>query len=210
MHPNKIFRNATGSQNMEFARDRGFGTLMVADGDDIHTAHLPFVMDHDTGEDDYRLGMHLVRSNPIARAVKGPRKAVITILGPDGYISPDWYGDTPNLVPTWNYVAVTLTGTLTPSPDAALRSLLERTSHEFERRLDKPEWKINKVSDDAFAKMARQIVPYTFNVDSIDGTWKLGQNKPEDARLGAAGALRESNVGSGLTQLSHLMEKPPT
>ena len=31
-------------------------------------------------------------------------------------------------------------------------------------------------------RMMRMILPFRMSIDSIDGTWKLTQNKPESAR----------------------------
>jgi transcriptional regulator len=72
-------------------------------------SHVPFVLNANGTEAE----LHLVRSNPIARAVTGPTQAVLAVTGPDGYVSPDWY-DTPDQVPTWNYVAVHLRGHSAP------------------------------------------------------------------------------------------------
>ena len=54
--------------------------------------------------------------------------------GPDSYISPDWY-EVPDQVPTWNYVAVHLTGTLELRPQEELLDLLDRQSALFEARV---------------------------------------------------------------------------
>ncbi len=206
MHPNPVFRKAEKVQNLEFARDRSFGALSInADAGPL-VAHVPFQL----SEDGTYLEAHLVRSNPIARALKEPQKAVIAISGGDGYISPDWYG-VDDQVPTWNYVAVHLRGSLRLLPDTELRGILERLSDMMEARLaPKPIWKIDKVSDEALAKMLRQIVPIAMDVDDIDSTWKLGQNKPDEARLGASEAMSETGFGLGYDYIADLMKSPPS
>lgn len=114
-------------------------------------SHVPFLLSGDGSE----ARLHLVRSTPITRALlTAPRAARIAVSGPDGYISPDWYG-LADQVPTWNYVAVHLTARLT--------------------------------------------------IEATDGTWKLGQNKPEAARPGAADGLEESGIGSRTDALGGLM-----
>ena len=40
-------------------------------------------------------------------------------------------------------------------------------------------------------KMMRQILPFKFETSELHSTWKLGQNKPEQARLDAADALAD-------------------
>ena len=44
-------------------------------------------------------------------------------------------------------------------------------------------------------------------VNSVDGTWKLGQNKPDAARLGAAEALHGAGIGQETALLAALMAK---
>ena len=172
------------------------------------TAHIPFLLSED-GKD---AELHLVRSNPIARASKGPQKAVITITGPDSYISPDWY-DVADQVPTWNYIAVRLTGTLSPIPQDQLHGLLDRLAAHFETRLlPKTPWTSGKMSDDVMDRMMRQIQPFQFSVAQIAGTWKLGQNKPDDVRINAAAHVAGYGIGHEITSLSALMRgaKPET
>ncbi len=47
---------------------------------------------------------HLARNNPIAGVADGAA-VKIGIMGAHAYVSPDWY-ETPDQVPTWNYMAI--------------------------------------------------------------------------------------------------------
>ena len=53
--------------------------------------------------------------------------------------------------------------------------------------------------------MMRQILPFRLHIDSIDGTWKLNQNKADDVRLAASHAV-ETGLGQELGALSDLMQ----
>ncbi len=55
----------------------------------------------------------------------------------------------------------------------------------------------------------RMIVPCRMTVGSIDGTWKLSQNKPAEARLRAADGVAEQGIGAELAAVSALMRAPP-
>jgi transcriptional regulator len=205
MHPNPVFRKAVNVQNLDFARERSFGALSINAEDGPLIAHVPFQL----STDGSYLEAHLVRSNPIARSLKEPQKAVVAVSGGDGYISPDWYG-VEDLVPTWNYVAVHLRGVLRLLPDAELGGILERLSGVMEQRLaPKPIWEMDKVSPDALGKMMRQIVPVAMDIDDVDGTWKLAQNKPEIARLDASEALEQTGFGLDYQKIADLMRNPP-
>lgn len=203
MHPNPVFHTESDARNLAYARDRAFGTLGINGRDGPFFAHVPFLLD----EDGAQLWLHLVRSNPIARALKSPQPARIAVTGPDSYISPDWY-EVPDQVPTWNYVAVHLTGTLELRPQEELQSLLDRQSKFFEDQLlPKKPWTSDKMSDGVMARMMRAIVPCRMAVTGVDGTWKLNQNKPDDVRLRAADQVAENGLGAGLDTLSDLMRR---
>lgn len=205
MHPNPIYRQEAEARNVAFARARGFGTLCVNGEAGPVLSHVPFALD----EGGTSAEMHLVRSNPIARAVTGPMPAVIAVMGPDGYVSPDWYA-TPDQVPTWNYVAVHLRGHLRPMDQSEMRAHLDRLSAGFEARLlPKTPWTTDKMSDEALARMMRQILPFTFDVETVEGTWKLNQNKTDAARLGAAAAIGAAGIGQETETLGRLMRDGP-
>jgi transcriptional regulator len=132
-------------------------------------------------------------------------QGVIAVSGPDSYVSPDWYGEE-NQVPTWNYVAVHLIGRLEPLPQEALRDLLDRESDLFESRLlPKPIWRAEKMEPDALEKLLRMIVPCRFQIDEIDGTWKLGQNKTDDMRRSAAEAMEDAGIGADVARIAQMM-----
>ncbi|KIC38528.1 negative transcriptional regulator [Ruegeria sp. ANG-R] len=203
MHPNPAFRAEAPARNIEFARARAFGVLAVSAPDAPLLSHVPFLLNEDAAWAD----LHLVRSNPVVRQLKQPQPARIAVSGPDGYVSPDWYG-IDDQVPTWNYVAVHLTGELEMRPADELRALLDRQAADFEKRLlPKPPWLVSKMTQDALDRMMRMIVPFRLNISDIDGTWKLNQNKPPAARKLAADQMRSAGVGSEVERLASLMRE---
>ena len=206
MHPNPSFRKETHAQNLAFARERSFGVLTLGGADGPLAAHIPFVLN----EAGNAFEGHLVRSNPIARALDhGPLSARIAVNGPDGYISPDWYG-VPDQVPTWNYVAVHVLGDLVPLRAEDLRSLLDRQSAHFEGQLEpKKPWHMDKMSPDVADRMMRQIRPFRLQIERIESTWKLGQNKPDSVRDAAAKEVGAKGMGQDIQSLSRLMTDLP-
>jgi transcriptional regulator len=195
MHPNPAFRQSPREQNLAFARARGFGILSINGPDGPLAAHIPFLLNDDASFAE----LHLARSNPIARAGL-PAPALIAVAGPDAYISPDWYGpqeQVPDQVPTWNYVAVHLRGTLEPLAADALRPHVDALSAEHESRITgKRPWTSAKMTEGAMPRMMRMILPFRFVVTSVEGTWKLNQNKTPEIRARAAEALSHGNASA--------------
>lgn len=200
MHPNKAFRPEDEAPALAMVRSRGFGVLTVSGPDGVLASHIPFLLD------DTRIQAHLVRSNPVARLLReGPTDALLIVSGPDAYISPDWYL-VADQVPTWNYVAVHLRGTLSLLNETALMPHLEALSNANEARLaPKKIWTHDKMSDGVMEKMMRQIVPVSLAITSLEQTWKLNQNKSEAARQSAAHAVERSPIGQEQSALSALM-----
>ena len=63
------------------------------------------------------------------------------------------------------------------------------------------------MTPDVLDKMMRQIVPCRLSIEDIQSTWKLGQNKPDKARLSAADQIRKSGVGAHTAELANLMQR---
>jgi transcriptional regulator len=189
MHTNPAFRSATTADNLAFAKARGFGILMLNGEDGPLASHIPFVL----AEDGRHADLHLTRSNPIARsALPGP--AMLAVSGPDAYISPDWYG-LDDQVPTWNYVAVHLRGTLSALDLDVMKDHVDALSAVHEKRLlPKEPWHSDKMAEGVMPRMMRMILPFRLTITSVEGTWKLNQNKPDEARARAA-LMRSRPIG---------------
>ena len=183
MTPGAPYRWRDETAIRAFVTQTGFGLLCVAAPDRLHAVHLPLVW-----LDDMRIGLHLHRANPIVPHLDG-HDALIVVTGPNAYVSPDWYG-LPDKVPTWNYVAAELRGPVTRLDGAETVAQIDALSQEQERRLaPKPVWTRDKMSDGLFDRTLTGLVGFAMAVETIDGTAKLGQDKPESARIGVADAL---------------------
>ena len=127
MHPNPSFRWEDRDAMRAFVCEIAFGQLFAATPDGPRVGQAPVVW-----IDDATIGLHLARGNGLTRHLDGA-SAVFTVLGPDGYISPDWYGLGPDQVPTWNYAAVELEGTVRRMDRDALIAQVDQLSAEIGR-----------------------------------------------------------------------------
>ncbi len=191
MHPNRIFAWEDREAMLAFVADIAFATI-AAEGPAL--VHAPVLV---AGAD--RIRFHVSRGN---RAKLEGRRAIVSVLGPDGYISPDWYG-TDDQVPTWNYLAVEAEGPLRRLDEAELAALLDALSAAHEARLaPKPAWTRDKMGPGRFEGMLKAIVGYELAIEALRGTRKLGQNKSEAERSGAVAGLAPFKPA-----LAALMEK---
>ncbi len=196
MHPHPAFRWEDCDSMRALVREVGFGALFAATPDGPRVAHVPAVW-----IDDTTIGLHIARGNGIARHLDGAT-ALFVVQGPDGYISPDWYDQGPEQVPTWNYVAVELEGVMRRMDDAGLLAQMDQLAAEQEARLaPKPAWTRAKMDPARVAAMIRGITGYALDVTAWRGTLKLAQTKDEPARLAAA----EGAAAAGRPAIAHWM-----
>jgi transcriptional regulator len=155
------------------------------------TTILPMLFYPEEGEVGILRG-HMARGNPQWRELGEGTAAVAIWSGGDAYISPAWYEEkrlTGKVVPTWNYTAVAVHGTLTKRSEpewlvAHVRRLVER--HEANR--DHP-WSVDDAPDGYIETQARAIIGLELRVQRIEAKRKLSQNRSAEDIEGVIQAL---------------------
>ena len=183
MHPNRSFEWRDREEMLRFVAEISFCTIFVAGP---MLVHAPVLV-----QGKHRLLFHVSRGNRAVAALDGAR-ALVSCLGPDGYVSPDWYG-TPGQVPTWNYLAVECEGPVRRLGEDELAQSLDDPSAAHEARLaPKPQWTRAKMMPSRFEAMLAGIIGYEVAIEEIRGTRKLGQHKQPAEILGVAAGLEAS------------------
>lgn len=186
-----------------FIAGHGFATLITAPGGVPFASHLPLLLEGDDSPQGRLIG-HMARANPQWRDAEG-MPALAVFHGPHVYISPAWY-QVQNAVPTWNYVAVHVTGTLRLVEDRdRLRSIVERTVHVYESGRDQP-WDVGEPDAAFIDGLLGAIVGFTIEIKQIEGKWKLGQNHDAARRERVVEALRAEG-GEDRREIAALMEE---
>ncbi len=174
-----------------------FGLLVTATGEMPVATHLPFMFDADRGRSG-TLVSHMARANPQWQefaSYEDGGLALAIFSGPHAYVSPTWYGDGGPTVPTWNYVSVHAYGRPRIIDDASeVRDLLERLVDANEAGLE-PAWRLDSQEDGYLERMMRGIVAFELPIERLEAKAKLSQNRPDEARLGAARVLEGSGSG---------------
>lgn len=183
----------------DMIRRRSFATITAVVNADVFLAYAPVVLDAGCGRKG-TVRFHLARGNPLVRA-SGSRIR-FSFLGPDAYVSPDWYG-TEGLVPTWNYVAVEGTGIAHPLDGPSLRQLLIDLSAAHETRLlPKPPWTLDKVPQKRLDTLLAAISGFEVPLETLEGKFKLSQDKKAEDFEGVVAGLRATNEPGSLAVAS--------
>jgi transcriptional regulator len=166
-------------------RDYPFATLILPDMSATTTAIV-----FETDDSVSTLIGHMAGRNPQAKAMQSGDKALAIFAGPHAYISPRWYVEKPE-VPTWNYVAAHVRGTLEViEDDGGQTEVLRRTIEIAESGFDEP-WTIDMAPEGRVAFLLPKIRSFRIHIDSIEGTTKLSQTHPESDRQRIMDGLRQ-------------------
>lgn len=198
MHPAPLFRESGTDILLSRIRDYPLGLIAVNGETSPLTAHSPVLAARGT-DGIVRLRFHLSANNPVSQRLEAGAAALVVLTGPEAYISPDWYGDVPDQVPTWNYLSVEAEGI--PVPTDPVR-FLDDVSAEFEARLlPKPPWTRAKMNTAAFDRMVRAIRAFEMAPTRFEGITKLSQNKTPEMRAGVVAALSGHPIGEAMRNL---------
>lgn len=200
MHPNGAFRTDNRALLEALLTEIAFGMVFLTTPDGPRVAHVPLVL-----TDSGTVQFHLARGNALTRHLAGST-ALVVVNGPDGYVSPRWYGDVAQ-VPTWNYVALELEGPVQLLDEGALRALLATIGDQHEARITTggEPWTLGKTPPDRVATLLRGIVGFELEVQAWRPTLKLSQNKSAEERERVAVGLEME----GKPALASLMRTLP-
>ena len=169
--------------------DNVFATLVTDISARLDATHVPVVLDPDRGPLG-TLRFHLARLNPTCEALERGCEILMIFVGPNTYVSPDWYA-AENLVPTWNYAVVHAYGVARRMDGTELRRLLDDLSASQESRLPKKPWTVDKLPEALVEKMCTAIVGFELPIAELQGKWKLNQNRGAADRAGVIEALEK-------------------
>lgn len=201
----KAFERREPGDLYALIEQRPLGTLVTEIDGRLEAAHVPILADRDIGENG-QLRFHLAGMNPMCTALDGKRELLCVFVGPETYISPDWYR-TEHMVPTWNYASVHAYGKPARLDDEALCELLDDLSAVGEGRLPKTPWTTAKMPADTYAKMRGAIVGYRMPIERLEGKWKMSQNRSAGDREAVAAELKRLGGESPLAVAAIMAEE---
>jgi transcriptional regulator len=188
--------------------------LVTFDGTKPVSTLLPVIWDRpespaaNGGPADHgRLLGHIAIANEQWKTAQPGAQALAIVRGPQAYISPKWYESKARhgrVVPTWNYEAVHLTGTIAFHQDTEwLRALVTRLTRLHEGDREHP-WAVTDAPPDYIDGQLRAIVGIELTVTSIEAKQKLSQNRSELDRAGVVAGLG-GEAGPGPAAIAEIM-----
>ncbi|MFT3799233.1 FMN-binding negative transcriptional regulator [Microbacterium sp.] len=153
-------------------------TLVSDTEDGLMASHYAVLLDED--RDDLTVVGHVGKPDDAILGL-GAHELVVIAQGPHGYISPGWYPPEQPGVPTWNFVAVHLSGIPEIlSPEENLR-VLDRLVARFESALPQPRLMWEPPNDEEYVRrLERGTVGFRLTPTKVVAKRKLSQNKADE------------------------------
>jgi transcriptional regulator len=169
------------------------GTLVTHGADGLQASPLPFL--HDLAADGQgTLRAHMARANPHWQTLAEADQCLVIFQGPGAYVTPDWYPSkaaTHQVVPTWNYAAVHVRGTIrvVDDPGWLVQQIDDLTAaHEALRPVP---WSPADAPADFIAAQMQAVIGLEIAITAIDGKWKMSQNRGADDRRGVVTGMSD-------------------
>jgi len=193
----------------ESMRSIAFATLVTLGSEGMEASHVPMLIDPEPAPFGTLRG-HIARGNPQWKRVAAGSQALAIFLGPDAYITPNWFPtkrETGKVVPTWNYIAIHAAGPVRFFDDRApLLDIVTRLTATHEGNRAQP-WAITDAPDDYIDSMLKAIVGFELPIAKLEGKWKLSQNKSEADIAGVRNGLAAA-PGENAAALAAAMPEP--
>lgn len=187
MYIPKPFKQVDIQPLLDTMKANPFGTVISIHEGFPFLSHLPLLIETRESDKVVLVG-HMARPNPQWKHFCEGTEVTTIFHGPHTYITPSWYSDPKNDVPTWNYTVVHAYGTPKIIDDFdGIESILNKSVDEFER-LEPSPWKL-QLSEDLKRNLVRGIVGFEIEVTRLEGKFKLSQNRTIEDRLGVMQGL---------------------
>ncbi|POY38293.1 protease [Solitalea longa] len=173
MYSPKNYRNDNTEEIYEFVRQNSFG-IMVSQVDNRPWAtHIPLYLNVDD-KGKTTLSGHISKVNPQWKEFNAEEEVLVIFQGAHTYISPSWY-DHEN-VPTWNYLAVHVYGTVKLIEGDELYDSLSKLVDKYEVNSQNPV-SVHSMSQEMVRKEMKGIIGFEIEIKEIQATYKLSQNR---------------------------------
>jgi transcriptional regulator len=164
----------------DFMRAHSFATVVTTHDDKPFASHLPLFLEGAAGAQGALTG-HMSRANPQWQDMQAGAEVLVIFNGAHAYVSPAWYAAKSMVVPTWNYMAVHAYGTARILTQDELVQTLHTLVDENESTYAQP-WQL-EMTQEMREKMLGAIVGFEIVLGSIEGKFKLSQNRPAEDRI---------------------------
>jgi transcriptional regulator len=169
------YKNEDLAEVKDFIRSNSFAILVNQLKGRPWATHTPLELDKDEAGNDILIG-HIARANPQWKAFEEKTEVLCIFNGPHSYVSSSWYKE--EEVPTWNYIAVHIYGSLTIMTESEVLTWLHGLVDHYEKDEEKP-LSLKNMSP-ATLRQVKGVVGFRIKINQIQAAYKLSQGREED------------------------------
>ena len=195
------YKNENIEEVKTFLLENNFAILISAVGGKSWGTHIPLELEKDLEGNDVLYG-HISKLNPQQEHFKNNDEVLAIFSGPNAYVSSSWYKH--ENVPTWNYIAVHVYGTIKIIEGEELLQAITKLVDKYEKKSKCPV-RVQELS----AKQMEQIngiVGFKISIKEIHPAYKLSQNRNDEDYHTVIKEL-ESSEDVGSIQVASEMKK---
>lgn len=175
MHIPNFYKNENTNEIRDFIAANSFGILVSQTDTKLWATHIPLMLDKNQAGKDVLHG-HISKGNPQWKNFAHNTQVLAIFSGAHSYISSSWYNH--ENVPTWNYIAVHIYGTIKIIEGEYLLQTLKKLVDKYEAASEHPV-SVDTMSPKFLNKELRGIVGFEIEIDNIEAAYKLSQNRDE-------------------------------
>jgi transcriptional regulator len=189
-------------------RAHPLGMLISVGADGSPEANvIPMLLDESRGAQGI-LKCHVARANPQWKMLADNGGVLVVFQGAQSYITPSWYEtkvETGKVVPTWNYAMVQVRGQARVHEDRGwLGEQIRQLTRSQEGGREKP-WSVDDAPATFIDAQIKGIVGVEIDITSIEGKWKVSQNRPVADRAGVVQGLERENATRDAPDMARLV-----
>lgn len=170
MYIHSYSRVSDSQEIFRLINENGFAILVSTVDSKLWASHIPLVLSADGTE----LTGHISRGNKASKNFSDGEEVLCIFQGPHTYISSSWYNH--ENVPTWNYQAAHVYGTLHVLEGDALLQSLKALTDKYEQHSERPVT-IEGMNADYLQKEMKGIVGFKIVITRVEASFKLSQNR---------------------------------
>ncbi|MAU16321.1 MAG: protease [Muricauda sp.] len=169
------YNNHNIEEIKDFLRSNSFGILINIVDNKPWGTHIPLELETDGQGKDILVG-HIAKANPQWQNFSDQSEVLCIFNGPHAYVSSSWYKE--EEVPTWNYIAVHVYGSLTILTEEETMESMHRLVYKYERDSKHP-ISLKNLSPKTLHQV-KGVVGFKILISDIQATYKLSQTRLDD------------------------------
>jgi transcriptional regulator len=188
MYAPKHFAQTDPALLRDAIRRFGPGELITYGSDGIEASLIPMLISDDAGT----ISGHQAKANRQWSRADTSVPALVIWQGADGFVSPNFYPsklEDGKVVPTWNYLVVQARGTITFHHEREWKRSQVTALTDWHEAGSTVPWSVDDAPEDYIDGMLSAIVGFEIGVTSIEGKWKLSQNRSRQDMAGVIAGL---------------------